>query len=201
MSLLLACDSALTAASPSLNLSPFLRCKSASSEAVLSVLYTEDQSYLNPLSNLHFPIMERERDKPPSYSSHDPNTLNLPSVPQGIVAHSDASTLDFRNVRSSFQESPTIPILSAAYHPDAFKGQLPPDQQYSPTSPSRTTNMHQRPASDVMSPRSMMSLDDLPARASSVSMDDPDVRIAAEALSGLGNPGTLFCSQTFGTRV
>lgn len=26
-------------------------------------------------------------------------------------------------------------------------------------------------------------------RAPSVSMDDPDVRIAAEALSGLGNPG------------
>jgi hypothetical protein len=45
----------------------------------------------------------------------------------------------------------------------------------------------------VMSPSdagSAMSLDEKSsARPTSVSMDDPDVRIAAEALSGLGNPG------------
>jgi hypothetical protein len=34
-----------------------------------------------------------------------------------------------------------------------------------------------------------MSLDEKSARPISVSMDDPDVRTAAEALSGLGNPG------------
>ena len=135
--------------------------------------------------------MELERDKPPSYSSHNPNTLNLPSVPQGPVAHPDASTLDFRTPRASYQESPNIPILSAAYHLDAFKRQPAPEQHHSPTISSRTTNMHQRPASEAMSPRSIMSLDDVPARAPSVSMDDPDVRIAAEALSGLGNPGKL----------
>ena len=36
---------------------------------------------------------------------------------------------------------------------------------------------------------SNMSLDDGTQRSTSVSMDDPDVRLAAEALSGLGNPG------------
>jgi hypothetical protein len=36
---------------------------------------------------------------------------------------------------------------------------------------------------------SVMSLDEKSARPISVSMDDPDVRTAAEALSGLGNPG------------
>ena len=40
---------------------------------------------------------------------------------------------------------------------------------------------------------SVMSVDEISAsqRAPSVSMDDPDVRIAAEALSGLGNPGSF----------
>jgi hypothetical protein len=36
---------------------------------------------------------------------------------------------------------------------------------------------------------SNMSIDDATQRSTSVSMDDPDVRLAAEALSGLGNPG------------
>jgi transcriptional repressor OPI1 len=42
---------------------------------------------------------------------------------------------------------------------------------------------------------SAMSLDEKSARPTSVSMDDPDVRIAAEALSGLGNPG-IYESDT-----
>lgn len=44
----------------------------------------------------------------------------------------------------------------------------------------------------VMSPSesgSVMSLDEKSARPTSVSMDDPDERMAAEALFGLGNPG------------
>ena len=46
---------------------------------------------------------------------------------------------------------------------------------------------------------SVMSLDEIATsqRAPSVSMDDPDVRIAAEALSGLGNPGSLFSNLLF----
>jgi transcriptional repressor OPI1 len=36
---------------------------------------------------------------------------------------------------------------------------------------------------------SAMSVDSASVRSPSVSMDDPDVRAAAEALSGLGNPG------------
>ncbi|KAF2235878.1 Opi1-domain-containing protein [Viridothelium virens] len=135
--------------------------------------------------------MEVEREKPPSYSSHDPNTLNLPSVPQAPPPNSDVSVLDFRNAHSSSQDNANIPILNASYHPDAFKGPLALEQHYSPSISSRTTTMHQHPASEAMSPRSIMSLDEAPGRASSVSMDDPDVRMAAEALSGLGNPDLM----------
>lgn len=41
---------------------------------------------------------------------------------------------------------------------------------------------------------SVTSMEERKGRATSVSMDDPDVRIAAEALSGLGNPGVYYCS-------
>ena len=49
-------------------------------------------------------------------------------------------------------------------------------------------------SSSVGDADSVMSLDEIATsqRAPSVSMDDPDVRIAAEALSGLGNPGSSF---------
>ena len=131
--------------------------------------------------------MELERDKPPSYSSHDPNTLNLPSVPQGLLVHPDDSPIDLRNAKPSIQDDTNISILNASYHPDAFKRQFAHEQQV-----PRTTPMHQRPPSEALSPRSIMSLDEAPPRASSVSIDDPDVRIAAEALSGLGNPSRLL---------
>ena len=140
--------------------------------------------------------MELERDKPPSYSSHDPNTLHLPSVPQGLLTNPDVSAFDFSKAHPSVQENAPIPILNASYHPDAFKGQLQPEQHHSPTVSSRTPAMHQHLASEAMSPRSMTSLDEIPPRAPSVSMDDPDVRIAAEALSGLGNPGMLLTLTT-----
>lgn len=44
------------------------------------------------------------------------------------------------------------------------------------------------PEGDVGSPMNM-DRDDRRREMSVVSMDDPDVRLAAEALSGLGNPG------------
>jgi hypothetical protein len=47
---------------------------------------------------------------------------------------------------------------------------------------------------DIGSPMDTASVwsaqDEKARRETSVSMDDPDVRLAAEALSGLGNPGT-----------
>ncbi|KAI9654788.1 MAG: hypothetical protein M1821_005782 [Bathelium mastoideum] len=144
--------------------------------------------------------MELEGDKPPSYSSHDPNTLDLPSVPQRLLTNPDASALDFRNAQASLQDGSNIAILNAAYHPDAFKGPLPAEHHYSPSLSSRTAVGHHHPAPDAMSPRSMMSLDDVPARAPSVSMDDPDVRIAAEALSGLGNPDMMRSPSSQHTR-
>jgi hypothetical protein len=49
------------------------------------------------------------------------------------------------------------------------------------------------PREDMGSPMDTTSIrstqDDACRRDTSVSMDDPDVRLAAEALSGLGNPG------------
>ena len=43
--------------------------------------------------------------------------------------------------------------------------------------------------------------DDGSRRDTSVSMDDPDVRLAAEALSGLGNPGEPIAFITSSTRL
>jgi hypothetical protein len=47
---------------------------------------------------------------------------------------------------------------------------------------------------DTASVRSMQD-DSAGRRETSVSMDDPDVRLAAEALSGLGNPGMSMLLQ------
>ena len=55
--------------------------------------------------------------------------------------------------------------------------------------PRSTANVAESDGTGQGDAASVMSLDDASQRAPSVSMDDPDVRIAAEALSGLGNPG------------
>ncbi|KAF2721147.1 Opi1-domain-containing protein [Polychaeton citri CBS 116435] len=138
-----------------------------------------------------------QKERPPSYYvSTNPHHLQLPSVPKGDVGfqiHQTEITLpDLRTVLSPDfnQTSPlqhglpapigsplstrSLPRLDAAAYQNGAFGAAYNGFDTAIKSPSDTG--------------SAMSLDESNARSSSVSIDDPDVRIAAEALSGLGNP-------------
>lgn len=115
--------------------------------------------------------MEQEQAQPPAYTQHDPSSLNLPSVP----THSLPSlrSLDLPDARASVELSPRT--TSAQW------GALP------------RMSFPRVPEGDVGSPMDMdhasaTSGEDRRREMSVVSMEDPDVRLAAEALSGLGNP-------------
>ena len=142
--------------------------------------------------------MEIERVSPPVpiYMSHNPRDLNLPSVPQTEISHAHA------------QAEITLPDLRTVLSPEFQQNSLPPHFRSPNVGPASPTSTRSLPRIDLgpayayetsrssesamMSPSesgSVMSIDDRGLRPTSVSMDDPDVRIAAEALSGLGNPG------------
>jgi hypothetical protein len=150
--------------------------------------------------------MEQERQlqraPPPAYTQHDPESLHLPSVPTHIPSHvhdngrlpgiksldlpetkarhAPHNSIEF-SPRSQFNGSQwaTLPTLNNTTFPRAPDG-LPREDIGSPM--------------DTASIRSMQD-DGANRRETSVSMDDPDVRLAAEALSGLGNPGTWTCAH------
>lgn len=146
---------------------------------------------------------EQERPPPPAYTQHEPETLNLPSVPThapNATHHNDRlpgiRALDLPHVSARHHHSSRTSIeLSPASTLDRAQwGSLPPlNSATFPSVPEhvpRTSN-----EIDVGSPMdtaSVASVQDDRARrreTSVVSVDDPDVRLAAEALSGLGNPG------------
>lgn len=132
----------------------------------------------------------------PSLQEHDPTQLVLPAVPSHDIAMKERVQLPcIRAVLSpEFDEvlkghsrnnsgvtslgSPTpTPFLPRIEPPsDLFMSQLERSrtQSSSTTTSSRRVSEHERGR-----PKSI------------ISIDDPDVRIAAEALSGLGNPGML----------
>lgn len=139
--------------------------------------------------------MEIGRVTPP-YIAHNAADLNLPSVPQTEISHAYA------------QAEITLPdlrtVLSPAFHADSLPSHFRPPhiRPTSPTSirslpridpgPTYPNDTSRNSEAVMMSPSesgSVMSSDERSLRPTSVSMDDPDVRIAAEALSGLGNPG------------
>lgn len=123
---------------------------------------------------------EQSRQQPPAYTQHDPASLNLPSVPTHTLPSLRSLDLpDALPSRASVEISPktanaqwgALPPLSSATFPRVPEGDL--------GSPM---------AMDV-DRASVVSGDERRREMSVVSMDDPDVRLAAEALSGLGNPG------------
>lgn len=137
---------------------------------------------------------EQQRPPPPAYIQHEPETLHLPSVPThapdcqsngrlpGIKALDLPDATARHTPRNSMDMSPrsatdgsqwgVLPVLHSATFPKVPEG-LPVD------------------IGSPMDTASVLSAQDEAARRreTSVSMDDPDVRLAAEALSGLGNPG------------
>ncbi|KAF2685328.1 clock-controlled protein 8 [Lentithecium fluviatile CBS 122367] len=115
--------------------------------------------------------------QPPAYTQHDPQSLNLPSVPTHTLP--SLRSLDLPDAHAS--------RASIELSPKATNAQWIPPPLSSATFP-------RVPDGDVGSPMevdrcSVVSGEDGRRREMSVlSVDDPDVRLAAEALSGLGNP-------------
>lgn len=141
--------------------------------------------------------MEVSRDRPPEYGSRSPDTIVWPSVPQ----HAPEQHLAPNDI--------TLPDLKTVLSPE-FQHQSVPQQGFtspllrnaSPGSVRSLPRMDPGYADIVTSPKNMDTIMMSPAesasitgseygrqRSSSLSMDDPNVRMAAEALSGLGNPG------------
>lgn len=137
---------------------------------------------------------EQQRPPPPAYIQHEPESFQLPSVPThapdrqsngrlpGIKALDLPDATARHTPRNSIELSPrlqangvqwgTFPALHSATFPKVPEG-------------------HPVDIGSPMDTASVLSTQDEAAcrRETSVSMDDPDVRLAAEALSGLGNPG------------
>ncbi|EUC42437.1 hypothetical protein COCMIDRAFT_7973 [Bipolaris oryzae ATCC 44560] len=135
--------------------------------------------------------MEQERPlqraPPPAYTQHEPESLHLPSVPTHIPTHShhpdNARLPGIKSLHLPETKPRHTPHTSIEYSPRtnfeaSHWGVLPaPNGTTFPSVPESL------PREDVGSPMDTSSI-----RETSVSMDDPDVRLAAEALSGLGNP-------------
>jgi hypothetical protein len=143
---------------------------------------------------------EQQRPPPPAYAQHEPESFHLPSVPTHLP-HTQQSngrlpgikSLDLPDATPTARHTPHSSIeLSPRAHLDGAQwGQLP--SLHGATFP-RVPEGLPRMSEDIGSPMDTASVwsaqDEKARRETSVSMDDPDVRLAAEALSGLGNPGT-----------
>ena len=145
---------------------------------------------------------EQQRPPPPAYIQHEPESLHLPSVPTHAPSR-------LSNGNGSGSGSGRLPGIKALDLPDATARHSPRNSmEMSPRSVTDGSQWGSLPAlhsatfpkvpdgllADMGSPMdtaSVLSAQDEAARRreTSVSMDDPDVRLAAEALSGLGNPG------------
>ncbi|KAF2125513.1 Opi1-domain-containing protein, partial [Dothidotthia symphoricarpi CBS 119687] len=131
--------------------------------------------------------IQLQRPPPPAYAQlehhheHDPESLHLPSVPTH-APNAPANVQSLPGIRSLDLTPRHTPRNSIELSPrsqfDGQWGHLPPL--------SRALR-----DGDVGSPMDTASVlsaqDEGRKRDTSVSMDDPDVRLAAEALSGLGN--------------
>ncbi|KAJ4293659.1 transcriptional regulator opi1 [Kalmusia sp. IMI 367209] len=122
--------------------------------------------------------MEQERlAQPPAYTQHDPASLNLPSVPtHNLPSLRSLDLPDAQPSRASAELSPKT--HSAQWHPAL--------------APLSSATFPRVPEGDVGSPMDMdrasvVSGEERRREMSVVSIEDPDVRLAAEALSGLGN--------------
>lgn len=131
--------------------------------------------------------MEALQDRPPSVLSRSPESVEWPTVPRHeIRSPSDVRLPDLKTVLSPEFEHMSAPRHSA--HPQSPQSvrSLPRIDPGRNSLGERGTDVSMASPVDTSS---VMSMDDRNGRATSVvSMEDPDVRDAAEALSGLGNP-------------
>ncbi|KAI4918828.1 hypothetical protein J4E85_009616 [Alternaria conjuncta] len=143
--------------------------------------------------------MEQERPlqraPPPAYTQHEPESLHLPSVPTHIPSHvpdhgrlPGIKSLDLPDTKARHTPHNSIEYSPRSQYDRSQWGMLPV-----PNNATFTRAPEGLPREDVGSPMDTASVrsmqdDNVGRRETSVSMDDPDVRLAAEALSGLGNP-------------
>lgn len=125
------------------------------------------------------------RPPPPAYTQHEPESLHLPSVPTHAPS-GNAHVQSLPGIRSldlTPRHTPRNSIeLSPRSQYDGQWGQLP----------SLSRALRDGDMGSPMDTASVLSAqDEGHRRETSVSIEDPDVRLAAEALSGLGNPGAL----------
>lgn len=155
---------------------------------------------------------------PPAYTQHEPNSFHLPSVPTHLPLHLDrndhrnAHRSTHRNTHShthSHSHTPShshgrlpgikslqLPATTAHHTPHNSVELSPPTQYSGPpwgSLSALSSPVFSRLPDDAGSPMETASVlsslhHDGPPRETSLSIDDPDVRLAAEALSGLGNP-------------
>lgn len=139
-----------------------------------------------------------QAEQPLHAISRPPDTAAWPAVPQHAPAQPAPAPAP---VASS---DITLPDLKTVLSPDFERRRCSPQSSARPGSPTSVRSLPridpgyhsmQERGTDVtmaspLESGSVMSVDDQGLRSTSVvSMEDPDVRIAAEALSGLGNPG------------
>lgn len=138
----------------------------------------------------------QQRPPPPAYAQHEPESFHLPSVPTHTPQpiHSTPTTT---TTASTINTNGRLPGIRSLDLPDASHTRHTPRNSVelpslaSATFPRVPEGLPRGPE-DIGSPMDTASVlsaqDDKARRETSVSMDDPDVRLAAEALSGLGNP-------------
>lgn len=132
-------------------------------------------------------------ERPPQYFQHDPNTLQLPSIPNTILPSihhertlppisslTQESDHHFRPIES--KEQPPANQLRTE-EPSYFWPSANPLTAYYQPSGSHVSPLA-KPSTSADSPTAM-DLDIDRRRGSVLSMDDPDVRMAAEALGDL----------------
>lgn len=147
--------------------------------------------------------MEQERPPPPAYTQHDPESLHLPSVPThslpGVVPSNDRlpgiRALDLPDTIAS-RHTPSRETVELSPKSQAASSQwstLPPLSSLPrvPEGMPRSSTEMEHIGSPMDTASIVSAQDDAGRRRelSVLSVDDPDVRLAAEALSGLGNPG------------
>jgi hypothetical protein len=137
-----------------------------------------------------------QRAPPPAYTPHEIESLQLPSVPTHIPTHAHdhgrlpgINSLDLPETKARHTPHSSIEYSPRSQFDGAQWGMLPV-----PNNATFSRAPDAMPREDIGSPMDTASIrstqdDSASRRETSVSMDDPDVRLAAEALSGLGNPG------------
>lgn len=147
--------------------------------------------------------LQQERQPPPAYeyTQHEPESLNLPAVPTHAPAQSNGHLPGIRSL--NLPEAGSSPRSHNSYAEVSPKTRIDSSSQWGTLpapnglSYARALEAIPRTSADVemgspMDTTSVISTQDDIARrreTSIASIEDPDVRIAAEALSGLGNPG------------